>query len=141
MNPTVREVRRAGAERVDQSETITQAARKMAEHDVGALPIYGPQDRFRGVLTERDIVVRVLAAGRHPDRTSVGELAPDAARPARRRPASTVTPDGAGGDDMLEAWEQARSHGGELEDSAATRQAGAPMGRRWRRAGTFSSDA
>ena len=51
-----------------------QAAKKLKELDVGAMPICGEDDRLKGMLTDRDIVVKVLAQGKDPARTTVGEL-------------------------------------------------------------------
>lgn len=50
--------------RPDQS--IADAARVMAEMDVGALPV-GADDRLLGIITDRDITVRAVATGRGPD--------------------------------------------------------------------------
>ena len=47
----------------------------MAELGVGSLPICGTDQRLKGMLTDRDIVVKVLAAGRNPDEVRAGELA------------------------------------------------------------------
>ena len=59
---------------VGENETLVDAARKMAERDVGALPICGEDDRLKGMLTDRDIVVRALAQGKDPASTRAGEL-------------------------------------------------------------------
>jgi CBS domain-containing protein len=53
-------------------ETLRQAAQAMAEMDVGALPV-SADDRLVGMITDRDIAVRAVAAGRSPD-TPVGEI-------------------------------------------------------------------
>ncbi len=47
----------------------------MAELGVGALPICGDDDRLKGMLTDRDVVVKVLAAGKDPLAVRAGELA------------------------------------------------------------------
>ena len=47
-------------------ETIRQAARMMAEIDAGALPV-GENDKLVGMITDRDIAVRAVAAGKSPD--------------------------------------------------------------------------
>jgi CBS domain-containing protein len=54
-------------------DTVLRAAQMMLEHHVGSLPIVEePLDRaLRGVLTDRDIVIRVVAGGRDPERTTV----------------------------------------------------------------------
>jgi CBS domain-containing protein len=49
----------------------------MREHDIGALPICGDDDRLHGMLTDRDIVVKGLAAGADPNTTTAGEPARD----------------------------------------------------------------
>lgn len=56
-------------------ETIEAAARRMADLDVGALPICGTDDRLHGMLTDRDIAIRVVAQGRNPATVKAGELA------------------------------------------------------------------
>jgi len=47
-------------------ETIRQAALAMAEIDAGVLPV-GENDRLVGMITDRDIAVRAVAAGKSPD--------------------------------------------------------------------------
>jgi len=59
---------------VGENESVLDAARKLKELDVGALPICGEDDRLKGMLTDRDIVIRVLAEGRDPAQTRAGEL-------------------------------------------------------------------
>jgi CBS domain-containing protein len=75
MGKTAREVMTGGAECVGENETLLDAARKLADLDVGALPICGDDDRLKGMLTDRDIVVRALAKGKDPASTRAGELA------------------------------------------------------------------
>lgn len=60
---------------VRSSEAVLDAARRMADESVGALPICGDDDRLKGMLTDRDIVVQVLAAGKDPRATHAGDLA------------------------------------------------------------------
>ena len=48
--------------------TLTEAARKMKEMNIGALPICD-NDRLVGLVTDRDIVVRALANGSDPETT------------------------------------------------------------------------
>lgn len=57
------------------SDTVLDAARMMAEQGVGALPICGEDDRLKGMLTDRDIVVKVLAEGKDPRAIRAGDLA------------------------------------------------------------------
>lgn len=72
---TARDVMHIGAECVNEHETLLSAATKMRELDVGALPICGDDDRLHGILTDRDIVVKCLAAGGDPASTTTGALA------------------------------------------------------------------
>lgn len=72
---TAREVMTAGAECVGENETLEAAARKMKDLDVGQLPICGEDNRLKGVVTDRDIVVKCLAAGGDPRQTTAGEFA------------------------------------------------------------------
>jgi CBS domain-containing protein len=48
------------------AHSIREAARMMAEIDAGALPV-GENDRLVGMITDRDIAVRAVAAGKGPD--------------------------------------------------------------------------
>ena len=75
MAKTAREIMSAGVECVGENETVIDAARKMARLDVGALPICGEDDRLKGMLTDRDIVLKVLAQGKDPNTCTAGELA------------------------------------------------------------------
>jgi CBS domain-containing protein len=71
---TAREIMTAGATCVQEHETLVDAARKMAELGVGALPVCGHDNRLHGMLTDRDIVVKVLAAGENPASVTAGQL-------------------------------------------------------------------
>lgn len=75
MSKTAREIMTGGAECVGENETLLTAAEKMARLDVGALPICGEDNRLKGMLTDRDIVVKVLARGKNPAETRATELA------------------------------------------------------------------
>ncbi|MEE1754562.1 CBS domain-containing protein [Streptomyces sp. SP18CS02] len=72
---TARQIMTEGAECVGAQETVLDAAKKMTRLGVGALPICGTDDRLKGVLTDRDIVVKVLGAGKDPAQVKAGDLA------------------------------------------------------------------
>jgi CBS domain-containing protein len=72
---TAREIMTTGVECANVGETLVEAARKMRDLDVGALPICGRDNRPKGMLTDRDITVRVVAEGRDPGSVKVEELA------------------------------------------------------------------
>ncbi|MGZ8691035.1 MAG: CBS domain-containing protein [Aeromicrobium sp.] len=58
-----------------ETDSLTDAARLMADLDVGALPICGEDGRLKGMLTDRDIVVKCLARSGNPEETTAGSLA------------------------------------------------------------------
>jgi CBS domain-containing protein len=71
---TAREVMTGGAECVGENDTVLDAAKRLAELDVGSMPICGEDNRLKGMLTDRDIVVRVLAQGKDPSEVTAGAL-------------------------------------------------------------------
>lgn len=73
----VREIMTTNPLYAETSETVTHAARTMADKGVGALPIRGEDHKLKGMLTDRDIVVKVLAEGKNPVAVHVGELPRD----------------------------------------------------------------
>ena len=58
----------------DADETVQAAARRMYERQVGTLVILNPAKEPIGILTDRDLVVRVLARGEDPRQAQVGEV-------------------------------------------------------------------
>lgn len=58
---------------VDASRTVLEAARFMLEHSVGAVPVMR-DGALTGILSERDIMNRVVAVGRTPGTTAVSEV-------------------------------------------------------------------
>lgn len=67
---------------------VAEAAERLAEQDVGVLAICQAGDRLSGVITDRDIVVRVIAQGLDPDELRVGECA--SGEPATASPRETL---------------------------------------------------
>ncbi|MGW7066759.1 CBS domain-containing protein [Streptomyces sp. NPDC054855] len=64
-----------GAQCVQAHESALDAARRMKELQVGALPICGENNRLVGVVTDRDIVVKVVGQGLDPAEVETGTLA------------------------------------------------------------------
>ena len=58
---------------VDADRTVLEAARFMMEHNIGAVPILR-EGNLTGILSERDIMNRVVAVGRTPGTTAVSEV-------------------------------------------------------------------
>ncbi|WP_256123206.1 CBS domain-containing protein [Streptomyces sp. EN16] len=73
--PTARDIMTGGAQCVQAHESALDAARKLTESQVGALPVCGENNRLIGVITDRDIVVRVLGKGLAPAEVETGTLA------------------------------------------------------------------
>src|SRR5215213_3036218 len=59
---------------IGENDNLLDAAKRLAELNVGALPICGEDDRLKGMLTDRDIVVKALAKGKDPANMKAGEL-------------------------------------------------------------------
>jgi CBS domain-containing protein len=74
MGKSVREVMTENPRTVAPDASVAEAARVMKEEDVGSVPVV-EGDRLIGTLTDRDIVVRVIAEGRDPQSTKVREVA------------------------------------------------------------------
>lgn len=72
---TARDVMTTDASCVLTDESAHAAAVRMADLGVGALPICGQDNELTGMIPDRDIVVKVLAAGKDPQGVHAGELA------------------------------------------------------------------
>jgi len=71
---TARDVMSADCTCIGENDSVLDAARRLADLGVGSLPICGEDDRLKGMLTDRDIVVKVLAQGKDPSSVKAGEL-------------------------------------------------------------------
>ena len=58
---------------IESTRSVLEAARYMMEHNVGAVPVLRDGD-LAGILSERDIMNRVVAVGRTPGTTAVSEV-------------------------------------------------------------------
>ncbi|WP_062214393.1 CBS domain-containing protein [Streptomyces sp. NBRC 109706] len=63
-----------GAQWIPATESLDRGAQLMRELDVGALPVSDVDERLCGIITDRDIVVRVVAAGHDPAKVTAGDL-------------------------------------------------------------------
>ena len=72
---TARDIMTGGAECASTTDSLVDAARKLRDLDIGALPICGDDNRLQGMITDRDIVVKCLAEGGDPTSVTVAELA------------------------------------------------------------------
>jgi CBS domain-containing protein len=84
MSTSIKEVMTSEVKACEPDTTVAEAAKVMAREDVGPVPIV-EEGRLTGIVTDRDIVTRVVAEGRDPNSTTVGEIA--------SRDLVTVSPD------------------------------------------------
>jgi CBS domain-containing protein len=70
----IRELMTANPTTVDPSAPVVDAALVMRQEDVGPVPVVENGDRLAGIVTDRDIVLRVVAEGADPQSTTVGEI-------------------------------------------------------------------
>jgi CBS domain-containing protein len=78
----VRNAMTANPRTVRREATVRQAAMMMAEQDVGALPVVDSDQILVGIITDRDIALRVVAADRDPRSTLVSDIATTSVSPA-----------------------------------------------------------
>jgi CBS domain-containing protein len=71
---TARDIMSSDCTCIGENDSVLDAAKRLAELDVGAMPICGEDDRLKGMITDRDIVVKVLAEGKDPASVKAGEL-------------------------------------------------------------------
>ena len=60
--------------RIHPDETVAVAARTLTRYNIGILPVCGGDGRLCGLVTDRDLVTRCLAAGRSPANTPVRDV-------------------------------------------------------------------
>ena len=69
----IKDIMTRGVVSIDPAESVEVAARTMARHNIGALPVCA-NGKLCGMLTDRDIVTRCLAANRLPADTQVKQV-------------------------------------------------------------------
>jgi CBS domain-containing protein len=74
MPKSVRDAMTPAARAAPATASLADAAQRMKEEDVGSLPVV-EEDRLVGILTDRDIVLRVVAERINPDSVKVGDVA------------------------------------------------------------------
>ena len=74
MGKSISDVMTPNPRGVDTTSPITEAVRIMKTEDVGSVPIL-EGDRLVGMLTDRDVAIRIVAEGKDPQATTVGEIA------------------------------------------------------------------
>lgn len=70
----IREVMTNPVIRIHPDESVAVAARTLQHYNIGILPVCGGDGRLCGLVTDRDLVTRCIAAGRSPASTTVREV-------------------------------------------------------------------
>jgi CBS domain-containing protein len=86
MSKTVKDVMTPAPLTLSADSTVSEAARAMRDKDIGVVLVVEDNQRLCGIITDRDIVVRAVAAGVNPDQTPLSricsheltEISPDA---------------------------------------------------------------
>lgn len=71
---TARDVMTEGAEYLHGDATVAEASQRLAEESVGAVPVCDSDGHLRGLVTDRDIVIGVVAPGKDPHETKLIDL-------------------------------------------------------------------
>ena len=74
MGHSIKDVMTSNPCTIDAEKSVAYAAKMLKEEGVGLAPIV-EGDKLIGMLTDRDIAIRVVAEGRNPDQTKVREVA------------------------------------------------------------------
>lgn len=70
----IRDIMTDSVVKIHPEETVAVAARTLAHYNIGVLPVCGGDGRVCGLVTDRDLVTRCMAAGRSPENTRVREV-------------------------------------------------------------------
>ena len=70
----IREVMSSSVIPIHPEETVAVAARSLTHYNIGAMPVCSADGQLCGVVTDRDIVTRCLAAGKDPANTRIREV-------------------------------------------------------------------
>lgn len=71
---TAREIMTEDPHIVSVDDSVRDCAKVLARQGIGGAVVCGPDRRLAGFITDRDLAVEVLAGGKDPDTTSVGDL-------------------------------------------------------------------
>ena len=70
----VRDIMTNPAIHISPTESVEVAARTLTQYNIGILPVCGADGRLCGLVTDRDLVIRCVAAGNDPKTTPVGRV-------------------------------------------------------------------
>lgn len=90
MAQSIREVMSKDPVTLSASDSVVEAARAMRENDIGDVIVMDESDQICGIVTDRDITIKIVADARDISGTKIGEFC--------TRDVSTLTPDDSVGD-------------------------------------------
>ena len=70
----IREIMTPSVVRIHPEESVAVAARTLSRYNIGILPVCGSDGHLCGLVTDRDLVTRCVAAGRNPETTAVRDV-------------------------------------------------------------------
>ena len=70
----VRDVMTGKPIHIHKDETVAVAARTLTHYNIGAVPVCDGSGRLCGMVTDRDMVTRCLAAGKDPEKTRIADV-------------------------------------------------------------------
>lgn len=82
MTKLVRDAMTVNPRTVSPNDSVVDAAHIMEQEDVGSVPVVDADNILVGMITDRDITLRVVAAGKDPRSTAAGEVATRQVSPA-----------------------------------------------------------
>jgi len=82
MGKLVRDAMTTNPRTVQRDASVMEAARIMEQADVGSIPVVDTAEILVGMVTDRDIAIRAVAAGLDPRQTKVGDIATENISPA-----------------------------------------------------------
>lgn len=71
---TARDIMTQGSEYLKEDSSAAEAAKRLAQVSIGAVPVCDARGHLRGMVTDRDLVVEVIAAGKDPASTKLVDL-------------------------------------------------------------------
>ncbi|MBY8857407.1 CBS domain-containing protein [Nocardia sp. CA2R105] len=72
---TARQIMHVGVETISAQTSLAEAARRMRDRNVGALPVCDSDGNPVGMVTDRDIIIECIATGQDPRHATTGMLA------------------------------------------------------------------
>jgi CBS domain-containing protein len=72
--PTARDIMTSGTDHLSVDTTAADAARRLADDSIGSVPVCNIDGHLLGVVSDRDLVIDVIAKGRNPESTKLGDL-------------------------------------------------------------------